>query len=218
MPVETTADGRLNGVERFVDAYAEGRAEALPWYHSEPDPDLVRWCGELLGVAGSVIDLGAGPSVHGIWLASRGHVVTAVDAVAGARTMALRLAEEKGVALTYHVADVLDWEPPATAAWDLVLDRGFLHSLDAGDRPRWLDRVRGLLRPGGHALIKQFTDAERGFGPPGLSAAEMLAAIGEGTPSGLELVALERSSFNLSDALDDVGAHSAWTLVARQTG
>lgn len=203
-------------MDRFTQAYASGRAEELPWYHPEPDADLVRWASTFLNSPADVIDLGAGPSVHGIWLAERGHRVTAVDAVADARVLALRLAAEHGVSLDYHVANVLDWQPKAGQAWDLLLDRGFLHTLEVDERPRWLARVRGLLRPGGHALVKEFTSVERGFGPPGLTAAEMLAAIREGEPFGLELVALERSSFNLSGASDHVGPHSTWTLVAQR--
>jgi hypothetical protein len=91
-----------------------------------------------------------------------------------------------------------------------------LHGLDLDERPTWLRRVRGLLRPGGHAVVKAFTDVKRGFGPRGLSAEEMLAAISEGKKTGLGLIALERSSFNLSDAREDLGPHSAWTLIARR--
>lgn len=204
-------------IQRFIDIYQSGKPEELPWYNPEPDPDLVRWAGALLESNGAeVIDLGAGPTVHGLWLAERGHRVTAVDAVAEARTLALRLARERGLALEYHVADVLEWEPEGDRSWELLLDRGFLHTLEIDERPRWLDRVRRLLRPGGYALIKEFTQVERGFGPPGLTSSDMLAAIDEGDTEGLELVALERSSFNLSEAQDHAGEHSAWTLVARR--
>ncbi|MEZ5330784.1 MAG: class I SAM-dependent methyltransferase [Thermoanaerobaculia bacterium] len=202
-------------MERFFESYASGEPEDLPWYNPEPDADLVRWFDELLEGPSRVIDLGAGPSVHGIFLAGRGHDVTAVDGVPAARDLALRLARERGVEIDYHVADVLAWEPPERAAWDLVLDRGFLHTLEPEDRPRWLDRVRGLLRPGGALVLKAFTAEPRGFGPPGLTAAETLGAIREGEPDGLRLVDLARSSFNLADRPDVTGAHSAWTLVAR---
>lgn len=202
--------------ERFIESYASGKPEDLPWYHPEPDADLVRWASSLLEAPKDVLDLGAGPSVHGLWSAERGHRVTAVDAVQGARTLALRLAAERSVSLDYHVADVLGWQPDDGRAWDLVIDRGFLHCLEIDERPRWLERVRSLLRPGGIALVKEFAHGERGFGPPGLTAREMLAAIREGEPLGLTLVALERSSFNLSASLDGAGAHSAWTLVARR--
>jgi SAM-dependent methyltransferase len=203
-------------MERFVQAYASGEPEDLPWYHPEPDADLVRWFGELLDRPSRVIDLGAGPSVHGILLAGAGHHVTAVDGVEAARDLGLRLAGERGVELDYRVADVLEWEPPEGAAWDLVLDRGFLHALGPADRPRWLAQVRTLLRPGGWVVAKEFTAVPRGFGPPGLTAADMLAAIREGQPDGLRLVELALSSFNLSDEPGLAGSHSAWTLVARR--
>jgi SAM-dependent methyltransferase len=203
-------------LDRFTDAYAGGDPSELPWYSAEPDADLMGWFGKLLQVNSDVVDLGAGPCVHGLWLGARGHRVTAIDAVKDARDMAMTLAERAGVSLTYHVADALDWKPSAGLGWDLVLDRGFLHGLRPPQRPLWLERVRGLLRPGGHLLVKSFTCVERGFGPPGLGARDLLAAIDEGQPAGLDLIALERSSFNLSEARDDLGEHSAWTLVARK--
>lgn len=203
-------------MERFVQAYASGELGDLPWYHPEPDADLVRWFGELLDRPSRVIDLGAGPSVHGLFLAGAGHQVTAVDGVAAARDLALRLAAERGVEIDYSVADVLAWEPPESAAWDLVLDRGFLHTLEPEDRPRWLAQVRTLLRPGGSLVAKEFTAEPRGFGPPGFAAAELLGAIREGEPDGLRLVDLARSAFNLADHPDRTGPHSAWTLVAEK--
>jgi len=205
----------MSSIDRFVDRYSSSRLEDLPWYNPEPDADLVRWFERLLVNESAVIDLGAGPTAHGLWLARRGHRVTAVDAVEQARELALSLAEKAGVRIDYHVADVLEWKPAVPHSWDLLLDRGFLHSLEVGQRPRWLERVRELLRPGGHAVVKAFTTGERGFGPPGLTAAEMLSAIREGDRMGLDLISLELSRFNLSD-VDQAREHSAWTLVARR--
>jgi SAM-dependent methyltransferase len=206
----------MPSIDRFEQAYSSGRAEDLPWYNAEPDADVVRWFDKVLPKPSDVVDLGAGPAVHGIALAQRGHRVTAVDGVSKARDLALNIAKERGVTLDYRVANALDWEPAREHGYDLVFDRGFLHTIEPEERPRWLKQVRRLLRKGGHAVIKEFTSVQRGFGPPGLSAKEMLAAIDEGGEQGLHLVALERSSFNLSDQRDDLGPHSAWTLVAER--
>ena len=46
--------------DHFTRAYQEGRPEDLPWYHAEPDADLVALFGELLPASGArVLDLGA---------------------------------------------------------------------------------------------------------------------------------------------------------------
>lgn len=198
-------------IEHFRARYRDARPDDLPWYHDEPDPDIVAlFEKERPEPAAHAVDLGAGPAVHAIWLASAGLEVTAVDAIPEARQMALSLAEQAGVTLDYQVADVLEWRGERPA--DIVFDRGFLHSLDPGDRPRWRRVVTETLRPGGLLLVKAFDERPaRSFGPAGLSAAAMVAALGEPVSGGLELRALLRTRFP-----NHSGDHGAWTLAARR--
>lgn len=196
--------------EHFTAAYRGARPEDLPWYHPRPDADLVALFDEVLPASGArVLDLGAGPAVHAIELARRGHRVVAVDGVPEARTMALALAAKHGVVLDYRVGDALADIPGGP--FDLVFDRGFLHTLEPRDRERWRSAVVGALRPGAAVLFKCFDSRPpRGYGPPGLSARDIVDTLGPPQAGGLGLELLRRTRF----AGHDEDAHAAWTVLA----
>ena len=196
--------------EHFHLAYRDARPEDLPWYHPQPDVDLMALIDELLPVGGArVLDLGAGPAVHSIELASRGHRVVAIDGVPEARDMALALAAKRGVVIEYRVGDALHETPPGP--FDMVFDRGFLHTLDPVTRPAWRSAVVGALRPGGSVVVKCF-DARprRNFGPPGLTARDVVEVLGPPDAGGLGLEFLRRTRFPGHDERE----HAAWTATA----
>ncbi len=198
--------------ERFVEGYRGARAEDLPWYHADPDPDLVALFDEVLPAkAARVLDLGAGPAVHSIELAARGHRVTAIDAVPDARKMALGLAAKRGVTLDYHVGDALHDAPEGP--FDLVLDRGFLHTLEPDERAAWRETVTCSLPSGGVVIVKCFdVQPARDFGPHGLTAREVLDTLGAPEPGGLRLELLRRGEFAQRERRE----HAAWTALARR--
>lgn len=197
---------------RFFECYRKASTEEIPWYSPEPDPDLVEiFAAELPERGARVVDLGSGPGVHAIHLASSGHRVTALDVVPDARDLALELAGKAGVELDYQVVDVLGWRPAEEASFDAAIDRGFMHTLDPADRPRWQQVVCRALRPGGLLVVKCFDRyPPRDFGPQGLSALEVVETVGP-TSGPLVLSRLERTRFQHID-----GPHATWTVVARR--
>lgn len=196
--------------ERFTTAYRDARPEDLPWYHAEPDADLMALMDQVLPAAAArVLDLGAGPAVHSIELAARGHQVVAIDGVPEARTMALALAAKRGVSIDYRVGDAIRETPQGP--FDLVFDRGFLHTLEPSERPTWRGAVVRVLRPGGFVLAKCFdTRPPRAYGPPGLTARDLIDTLGVPEPGGLGLELLRRTRFSGHDDRD----HAAWTALA----
>lgn len=84
------------------------------------DPN--RFVAEQLGDTppGRALDLGSGQGRNAVWLALRGHDVTAVDLSPVATKQAAQLAEDAGVTVDFVAADLATWEPPA-GAYDLVL-------------------------------------------------------------------------------------------------
>lgn len=198
----------------FVDAYRDARPEDLPWYHDEPDPDLIALLRDVLPASGArVLDLGAGPAVHSIALATWGHRVVAIDAVPEARAMALDLAAKRGVGIDYRVGDAIRQTPEGP--FDLVFDRGFLHTLEPADRPLWRSAVVRALAVGGAVVLKCFdTRPPRGYGPPGLTACDIIDTFGAPNPGGLGLELLRRTRFPGHPDRE----HAAWTALAIRLG
>lgn len=129
---------------RWDQRYA---ASDLVW-SAEPNRFLVEEASAL--VPGQALDLGAGEGRNAIWLAERGWRVTAVDVSGVGLEKAGRLAARRGVPLELVRADLLDYEPPASA-FDLVIL--FYVHLPAGERRVALARAGAALAPGGTLLV-----------------------------------------------------------------
>jgi SAM-dependent methyltransferase len=196
----------------FTEAYQVAGPEGLPWYHPEPDADLMAIMREVLPANGArILDLGAGPAVHAIELASLGHRVVAIDAVPEARTMALDLAAKRRVELDYRVGDAIRKTPDGP--FDLVFDRGFLHTLEPSERPLWRSAVVAALGVGGAVVVKCFdVRPARGYGPPGLTARDIVDTLGSPDPGGLGLELLQRTRFPGHDERQ----HAAWIALAKR--
>jgi SAM-dependent methyltransferase len=112
---------------------------------------------------GRAVDLAAGEGRHARWLAGLGWTVAAVDF---SRVGLDRGRAEPGAeAVTWVVADVLTWTPPAVDL-DLVLV-AYLH-LPEDDTVELLTRAVGWLRPGGRLLVlgHDVENLSRGVGGP----------------------------------------------------
>jgi SAM-dependent methyltransferase len=132
----------------MADHYAD---ETYRWWHlSRPSPELVAALDDgWLPEAGRAIDLGSGLGSEAGYLAHRGWQVAGVDLSEVAVTRAA--AEHRGA--VFARADVR-WLPFAAHSLDAALDRGCFHYLAAGDRPRYADELRRVLRPGGKLLLR----------------------------------------------------------------
>ncbi len=76
---------------------------------------------ELAGLPpGRALDLGAGEGRNAIWLAEQGWQVTAVDFAGVALAKAAKLAQARGVSVTWVEADLHDYQP-VKGGYDLVL-------------------------------------------------------------------------------------------------
>jgi SAM-dependent methyltransferase len=125
---------------------------------------------ELAGLpAGRALDLAAGEGRNAIWLAQRGWRVTAVDFSAVAIGRGTELAVQRGIELTWTVADLRRYAPPP-AAFDAVLVV-YLH-IPADDRATVLRRAADALAPGGTLLIvgHDRENLTRGVGGPQVPA------------------------------------------------
>jgi len=97
-----------------------------------------------------VLAVGAGQGRNAIWLAQRGHRVTAVDISDVAVTQAREIAAEAGVDVEFIAADFDEWDP-TPEAYDLAL----LAYIQVPENQRMLlhAKARRALAPGGRVFV-----------------------------------------------------------------
>jgi SAM-dependent methyltransferase len=153
--------------------------------------------------------LAEGEGRNAVFAAGLGHEVVAVDSSAVGRRKALELAGERGVHLTYHVADIV-LHPWHRERWDhAVLCFAHLPPEDMAGVHR---RVAASLKPGGTLVFTSFSKAQFGRtsgGPPRLEWLHDLAEL-PGQFPGLEFThAVEREV----DLAESVGHHGAAMVI-----
>ena len=136
--------------QHWEDVHAARPAEALSWFQQEPALSLALI--EAAGVAPGepVIDIGGGSSLLVDRLLERGFSrITVLD-------VARNRLGPRQARVTWRVADVTDWQPPA-GAYALWHDRAVFHFLvEEPDREAYLRALHRGLAAGGHAIFGTF--------------------------------------------------------------
>src|SRR3954468_7119048 len=71
--------------------------------------------------------------------------------------------------------------PLPDAGFDVVIDSGLFHVFDDDSRTRYVDRLRAVVRPGGHCYLLCFSDRQPGdWGPRRFSRNEIDTAFAGG--------------------------------------
>lgn len=126
-----------------------------------------------------VLVVGDGEGRNGVWLAQRGFDVTSVDySEVGVRRARL-LAEQRGVSLDIHCADLNEWQWPV-AHFDAVASI-FVH-FPSAIRPGLHARMLASLKPGGVLIMEAFDKDQLNYssgGPPVEDALFSAAMLGE---------------------------------------
>jgi SAM-dependent methyltransferase len=134
----------------------------LVW-SEEPNELLVEQVSAL--APGRALDLAAGEGRSALWLAECGWRTTAVDYAESGLAKGRRVAEQRGLAIDWIVADLLEYDP-GRACFDLVL---LLFLQLPWDQMRGvLDRAARAVAPGGTFLLigHDRSNLERGHGGP----------------------------------------------------
>ncbi len=113
---------------------------------------------------GPVLCLAEGQGRNAVFLAQRGHDITAVDQSPVGMQRAAELAHSRGVALRTEVADLRDFVI-APGAWSGIVAI-FAH-LPPALRADVYRRVVGGLRPGGVFILESYTPAQLALGTGG---------------------------------------------------
>jgi len=134
-----------------------------PWDEGVDDPELRGWLeeGRLTAEDAPVLVPGCGAGRDLALLGARGIAVTGIDYAPAAVALAReRLAKSRLAAPLVQVqeADVLAWQPPASAG--AVIERTCLCALHPDHWVRYARQLHGWLRPGGR-LLAQFEQVPR---------------------------------------------------------
>ena len=123
--------------------------QQLPWAHDEPTLYLAEICN--LREPGTALDIGCGSGMDSVYLAKRGWDVTSLDFVPQALAFTQQRAEKAGVSVTPVETDITEWDVPQQ--FDLVLDHGLLHNMDAVRFAAYRERIVQAVAPDGDFVM-----------------------------------------------------------------
>jgi SAM-dependent methyltransferase len=156
-----------------LSRWDERYAQAGYAYGTEPNAFLVEVADAI--PAGPVLSLAEGEGRNAVFLAGRGHAVTAVDASPIGLSKAGRLARERGVTIETRHADLEADFDLGHAQWAGIisiwchLPRRAREKLHAG--------VAEALLPGGAFILEAYTPRQLRYGTGGPPSAALLAGL-----------------------------------------
>jgi len=178
--------------------------------------DFLRQCADHLP-AGPVLCLGEGEGRNAVFLAGRGHAVTAVDQSVTGLAKAQRLAATRGLTLETAVADLSDY-PIRPGAWAGIVSI-FLH-LPPALRARVHAQVAAGLQPGGVFILEAYTPAQLAFGTGGPKEPELLPTLAglRAELTGLDLVSARECERTVLEGSAHTGRAAVVQILARRGG
>ena len=155
-----------------------------PWDIGRPQPEFVRLAEAGL-LTGHVLDVGCGTGEHTLLAAEHGADALGVDIAPAAIEQARAKAAARHSAARFEVADALHLDTVVldtdALAADTLIDSGVFHVFRNEDRPRYVDSIAAVLRPGGVLHLMCFSDRQPGdFGPRRVRQDELRAAFADG--------------------------------------
>lgn len=157
-----------------------------------------------------------GEGRNSIFMAERGLDVTAMDGSDVAVAKARRLAEERGVSVDFHVADIDDWDWTAEA-YDLVAAI-FIQFALPDERAAIFEGLKQTLRPGGLLLLHGYRPKQIEYGTGGPPFAENMytEALLRQAFGDMEILRLAAYDKDIEEGRGHKGLSALIDLVARK--
>jgi cyclopropane fatty-acyl-phospholipid synthase-like methyltransferase len=133
-------------------------------FGTEPTAFLVSHA-HLLQPGSRALVVADGEGRNSVFLAQQGVEVVAMDASAVGVAKARKLAEERGVAVDFRIADIMTWEW-TPGAYDLVVAI-FIQFLAPQQQPAVFAGMQRTLRPGGRLLLHGYRPEQVALGTGG---------------------------------------------------
>jgi SAM-dependent methyltransferase len=150
-----------------------------PWDIGRPQRafQLLGEAGELVG---RVLDVGCGTGEHALMAAALGHEAVGVDISTTAIDLAKVKAAERALSARFLVFDALRLVD-LDEQFETVLDCGFFHILDDGERSQYVRSLTGAVPLGGRLHMLCFSDRQPGdWGPRRITQDEIQVTLSEG--------------------------------------
>lgn len=139
---------------------------ARPGYLFGTEPALfVREQAARLAPGSQVLSVAEGEGRNAVWLAGQGHRVTAFEQSPNALAKAHALAQERGVEVAFHEADIFEWDWQARD-YDAVFGV-FIQFVGPDERARIFDGLKTATRPGGRVFLHGYTPRQLEYGTGG---------------------------------------------------
>lgn len=143
----------------------ETRYSAPDYIFGKAPNHFLAKCKPLLPASGHVLAVADGEGRNSVWLAEQGLDVHAIDFSPTAQDKARALARERGVTISFELADVHSWPYPE-AAYDVVCEIFTQFSAPAERALKWAG-MRKALKPGGLLIIEGYTPKQLVYGTGG---------------------------------------------------
>ena len=127
------------------------------WDTGITPPELVELVESGQIPSGRALDIGCGTGTNAVFLAQRGFEVVGTDVAWLAIRRARRKARDAGVSAAFWVSEAVKLGtpggPPLREPFDLAVDIGCFHTIQAGHQPAYGSMLRRVLREGGYYLL-----------------------------------------------------------------
>lgn len=157
-----------------------------------------------------------GEGRNGVWLAEQGLEVLSVDSSHVAQAKAKKLAHERGVAMLFEQADLLQWDW-GEEEFDVVVAI-FIQFVTSPEREQMFAAIKRCLKPGGLLLLQGYTPRQLEYKTGGPSQVENLytEAMLAKAFSDMEILRLHEHDSVIREGAGHSGMSALIDLVARK--